>query len=278
MNRIRLLFSSIALGSLLSLAGLYPVACAQSVSKPITWPEGKRVALSLSFDDARLSNVDAGTKLLDQYGVKATFFVLPSAVKKRLEGWKKAVANGHEIGNHSINHPCSGNFVWSRDHALETYTSETMRAELIEANQQIRDLLGVQPEVFAYPCGQTFIGRGRSTQSYVPLVAELFVGGRGWLDEAPNDPGYCDMAQLTGMEMDGKEFEQIRAVLETARASGQWLVLAGHETAEIGPQTTRLAMLKRLCEYANDPANGVWIAPIGTVAKYIQKQRSQRGR
>ena len=112
-----------------------------------------------------------------------------------------------------------------------------------------------------------------NTRSYVPVVAELFVSGRGWLGEAPNDPGYCDLAQVTGMEMDGKEFEQIRALVESARTAGQWLVLAGHETAESGPQTTRLRMLRQLCAYAKDPTNGIWIAPVGTVAKYVQGQR-----
>ncbi len=241
----------------------------------IAWPQGKQIAVSLSFDDARLSNVDEGTKLLDEYNIKATFFVVPSSVKQRMEGWKKAVANGHEIGNHSVYHPCSGNFPWARDKALEEYSLEKMRAELLEGNKMVYDLLGVKPQVFAYPCGQKFVGRGVNTKSYVPVVAELFLAGRGWLDEAPNDPGYCDMAQLTGMEMDGKSFEQILAIFENAKLHGQWVVLAGHETSESGNQTTRLSMLKKLCEYAQDPANGIWIAPVGTVAKYIQNQKEQ---
>ena len=37
------------------------------------WLEGKTAALSLTFDDARLSQVDQGLPLLDAYGVKATF-------------------------------------------------------------------------------------------------------------------------------------------------------------------------------------------------------------
>ncbi|GAA4448636.1 polysaccharide deacetylase family protein [Nibrella saemangeumensis] len=241
-------------------------------SAPYTWPDGKRVAVSLSFDDARLSNVDVGTPLLDQYGVKATFFVVPDAVKQRLDGWKKAVASGHEIGNHSVAHPCSGNFPWARQKALEHYTLDQMRSELLDANKQVQALLGVKPEVYAYPCGQTFVGRGRDTKSYVPIVADLFRAGRGWLDEGPNDPAFCDMAQLYGMEMDGKDFGQILAVLEKAREAGHWVVLAGHEIGESGNQTTRVAMLKQLCEYANNPANGVWLAPIGTVAAYIQKK------
>lgn len=241
--------------------------------KPFPWPDGKKMAISLSFDDARVSNVGAGTDLLDEYGVKATFFIVPSNVPKALDGWKKAVANGHEMGNHSTNHACSGNFVWARENALENYTAEKMRQELIDANKQIKALLGVTPTVYAYPCGQTFIGRGKNTQSFVPIISDLFVAGRGWRNEAPVDPAYCDMAQLTGMEMDGKNFDEILNLITDAKKNGQWLVLAGHETAESGSQTSRLSMLRALCAYAKDDANGIWIAPIGEVANYVNTVR-----
>ena len=243
---------------------------AQQAESTFAWPEGKQIAISLSFDDARASQVDAGTALLDQYGVKGTFYVVPNAVKQRLEGWKKAVASGHEIGNHSFNHPCTGNFPWSRQKAIENYTLKKMRNELILTNKAIKELLGVEAEVFAYPCGQTYIGRGENTKSYVPVVSKLFLSGRGWLDEGPNAPQFCDLAQLTGMEMDGKDFDQILPLIENAKKSGAWLVLAGHEMGASGNQTTRLSMLKKLIEYAQNPANGIWIAPVGTVAKYIQ--------
>lgn len=251
------------------------IVVGQQVRAPFKWPEGKRVAVSLTFDDARLSQVDKGTALLDEYNVKATFYVLPGQVKERLEGWKKAVASGHEIGSHSLNHPCSGNFAWSREKALENYTIEKMRAELIESNKSIESLLGVKPKVFAYPCGQTFVGRGANTKSYVPVIAELYLSGRGWLDEGPNDPTFCDFAQLTGMEMDGKDFEDLLPLFESARKNNLWVVLAGHEMNDSGQQTTRLSMLHKLIEYAKDPSNGVWIAPIGTVAKYVQEHQKK---
>ena len=249
------------------------IIVAQQSESIFAWPEGKQIAISLSFDDARASQVDAGTALLDQYGVKATFYVVPNSVKQRLEGWKKAVESGHEIGNHSLNHPCTGNFPWSRQKAIENYTLKKMKNELITANNEIKELLGVEPEVFAYPCGQTYIGRGKNTKSYVPVVSKLFLSGRGWLDEGPNAPQFCDLAQLTGMEMDGKDFEQILPLIENAKKTGAWLVLAGHEMGTSGNQTTRLSMLKKLIEYAQDPANGIWIAPVGKIAKYIKGQK-----
>jgi hypothetical protein len=248
-------------------------AHAQEPSQKFTWPEGKRIAVSLSFDDARPSQVNAGTALLDEYGAKATFYLVPAQVKAQLAGWKKAAANGHEMGNHSLAHPCSGNFAWARHKALEEYTLDKMKTELIAANDEIQKLLGVMPDVFAYPCGQTYVGRGTETKSYIPVVAGLFHSGRGWLDEGPNDPGYCDFAQLTGMEMDGKNFEDILPILESARSNNLWVVLAGHEMGESGRQTTRLSMLRKLIEHAQNPANGIWLAPVGTVAKYIESQR-----
>ena len=272
-NRKRKVISFLKLIMIAFVMHLNPVVFAQQDSAVFQWPQGKRTAVSLTFDDARESQVIAGTNLLDQYGIKATFFVVPAAMEKQLDGWKKAAANGHEIGNHSLTHPCTGNFTWSRTNALEDYTLEQMKNQLAECNKRIEELLHVKPEVFAYPCGQKFVGKGINTKSYVPLVAEMFVAGRGWLDEAPNDPVYDNFAQLTGMEMDGKDFEQLLPLLEEAKSTGMWLVLAGHEMGDSGTQTTRLAMLKKLIEYAQDPSNGIWIEPMGTVAKYIKEHK-----
>ena len=70
-----------------------------------------------------------------------------------------------------------------------------------------------------------------------------------------------------------RDFEEIRSLIESAKKSGKWLVLAGHEMGEEGPQTTHLSMLEELMKYAANPANGVWLAPVGTVADYISNNR-----
>ena len=93
------------------------------------WPEGKQLAISLTFDDARLSQAERGIPLLDKYGVRGTFYISPDNALKRTEAWKMAVSKGHEIGNHSVVHPCSGNFEWSREKALEDYSPGKMSSE-----------------------------------------------------------------------------------------------------------------------------------------------------
>jgi beta-glucosidase len=194
---------------------------------------------------------------------------------QRLEAWKRAVTNGHDIGNHSLLHPCTGNFVWSKDKALEDYTLQDMNIELDSASKLIKKMLGIQPVSFAFPCGQTFVGRGNITRSYVPVISAKFETGRGWLNEGPNDPAFCDMSQLTGMELDGKSFEQIKNLIEEAKSKGQWLVLAGHEMNEGGFQTSQLSTIESICKYASDPANGIWIDNVHNIAAYVKEKRGE---
>lgn len=254
----------------LAAACLLPEVAAE---QRFPWPEGKRVAVSLSFDDARRSQLDVGVPLLDRYAAKATFYINPPNAEKNLNAWKQAAAKGHEIGNHTTSHPCSGNFTWSRDNALEAYTPAMIERELDGANADTERLLGVRPITFAYPCGQKFIGRGEATSSYVPLVAGRFLAGRGFRDEAANDPATCDLAQLFAVESDGLSSDQmINAVLEAAK-NGAWLVFAGHDIGNAGRQTTQVAALEAFLKFTKDPANGVWLDTVGTIAKYVREHR-----
>ena len=246
---------------------------AQQPSATFPWPDGKKVAISLTFDDARLSQVDKGIAVLDKHGVKATFYLNPAPMLERKEGWQQAVKNGHEIGNHSNTHPCSGNFLWSRDNALETFTLKTLSSNLDSCSLILKRELGVQTVSFAFPCGQKFIGRGKKTKSYIPLIADKFETGRGWLDEGPNDPSYCDMAQLTGMELDGKSFEQVLELINYAKENQLWLILAGHEMNDEGSQTSLLSTIDAICAYASDPANGIWIGTVHEIASYVNQKR-----
>ncbi len=239
------------------------------------WPEGKKMGLSLSFDDARITQVENGIPLFDKYGIKVTFYVSPDDMLKKKEEWKKAAMNGHDIGNHSVFHPCSGNFKWTRPYSLEDYTLATMYSDLDSANKIIKDVVGVAPVSFGYPCGQKFVGRGTNVKSYVPLISAMFETGRGWRDEGPNDPAFCDMAQLTGMELDGKAFEEIKKLIDEAKSTGQWLILAGHEINVGGSATSRLSTLEAICKYASDPSNGIWIDNVHNIASYINKKRGE---
>ncbi len=231
-------------------------------------PNGARVALSITFDDARDSQLDVVVPMLEAYGLRATFFVLPGPVSRRRSDWKAVVKSRHEIGNHTLSHPCSANFGFSRMNALEDYSLERMETEIDEASGRIERLLGVRPESFAYPCGQSFVGRGEGRTSYVPLVARRFVAARGYGSETSNDPHRSDFAHLEAFVIDGLDAEELVGLVDETGAAGRWVIMAGHDVGEGGEQTVRVASLEALCQRAVQP--DVWVAPVAEVAKHLR--------
>ncbi|MFZ5928588.1 MAG: polysaccharide deacetylase family protein [Acidobacteriota bacterium] len=239
------------------------------------WPDGKRAAVSLTFDDARPSQIDTGLPLLERLGIRATFFVSPGNVGKRLDGWKRAIGSGHEIGNHSMTHPCTGNYAFSRSNALEDYDLARITKDIDAAQQAIRRTLGVTPVSFAYPCGLKFTGRGTNVRSYVPVVAERFFLGRGYMDEAANDPAVFDPAQAMGTPFDDMAPAGALKLVQDAARQGRWVIFVGHD---IGPrrfQSVDSATIEAIAAYAKDPANGIWLDTAGTIAKYLSQKRRQ---
>jgi hypothetical protein len=164
------------------------------------------------------------------------------------------------------------------------YTLAMIEKQMVACNEEIERQLGVKATTFAYPCGEKFVGAGVNTQSYVPVAAKLFLAARDYLDEGPNRPARCDLAQTTGMGSDGLTGERILSLVSAAAAQHSWLVLASHEIGPIGIigpfsgrpgyQTTMVATLEELMKYAADPANGVWLDTVQNIAKYIQARRS----
>jgi peptidoglycan-N-acetylglucosamine deacetylase len=240
---------------------------------PFSWPNGKKCAVSLTFDDARVSQIDAGLDLLKEAGAKATFYLVPDTAKQRLPGWKRAIADGHEIANHTRLHPCTGNYAFARRKALEDLTLEKLAADIDACSAELEQMLGVKPVSFAYPCGQKFVGRGENVKSYVPVIAKRFLTGRGYLDESPNDPKICDLAALMGTGFDGVPFETMRSIVTSARNEGRWVVFVGHDIGKSARQTVDDGALRQFIAFANDPSSGIWLDTVEAVGRYVKRSR-----
>jgi peptidoglycan/xylan/chitin deacetylase (PgdA/CDA1 family) len=229
---------------------------------------GRRAACTLSFDDARASQLTVAAPILGAHGVRASFYVLPEPVRADPAPWIGLLASGHELGNHSSTHPCSGNFAFSRANALEEHDSVTIAADIDAASAALTELCATTPATFAYPCGQSFVGRGAARTSYVPLVAERFIAGRGYGAETANDPDRCDLAHLEGIAIDGLGVAELDALLADALRTGSWLVLVAHDVGSPGYQTLDAHALDRFCaSLAGEP--DVLSAPLAEVARAL---------
>jgi hypothetical protein len=232
------------------------------------WPDGSSAALSLSFDDARPSQLSRGLDVLERLDVRATFFVLPAIVRRDRKGWRAIVERGHEVGNHSLRHPCTGSLRSSPKGALEQLTVAEIEADLEEANRKLEDLLGATPRVFAYPCGQTFVGRGMGTRSYVPVVARKFLVGRTFNDRWANAPLRCDLAQVAAINSDATPIEGLRPYLDAALLEGSWVVLGGHEIDDVGREATMPATLEAVVAWCR--SEGVRIGTVGAIGSTVE--------
>lgn len=163
------------------------------------WPNGARAAIVLTYDDAAPSQLDHAIPALDSAGLKGTFF-LSNVRQADVERWKAAAASGHELANHTLNHPClAGTFEMPLRQQLEQHTPESVLQEIGQQNVLLTALDGRQEHGFAVPCGQTLAGG----KDYLePLRRSKLVTYSRSADETDDDlkrdPSSFDLMQLPG--------------------------------------------------------------------------------
>lgn len=177
---------------LVALAGFAGTATAQEVGG-FDWPDGKKAAIALTYDDTLDSHLDNALPALDRHGFKATFYLTleRAGFATRADEWRAAAQNGHELGNHTIFHPCRASLPgreWVEpDIDLDAYSVERMVREVSVANNLLMMLDGRSSRTFALPCGDEIAGG----ESYLDAIRPLFDGARGAAPsdaDAPYDP------------------------------------------------------------------------------------------
>lgn len=158
-----------------------------SADEKIVWPNGAKVAVSLSYDDALDSQLDNAVPSLDGHGLKASFYLtlVSSSVRERLEDWRSLAANGHELGNHTIYHPCSGSLPdrdWVQPYRdTDTYTLDQMVDEVVMANTILNAIDGETRRTFTPPCDDLIV----DGVNYLLSVDQFFVAIKGQSNGMP---------------------------------------------------------------------------------------------
>jgi peptidoglycan/xylan/chitin deacetylase (PgdA/CDA1 family) len=219
-----------AASGLPAVSGL-PAPSASGVPRPSGAPGNLRVldwagfkgAVSWTFDDAQPSHI-AHYAELNAVGVPMTFYVTTNNAAEPgfLETWRRAVNDGHELGNHSVHH-CRAD--------LTGCTSggplATLGAELDEATSYI---VQQTPQTNVWTAASPFGDEG-----YDDAAAARFFVNRGVPTGtvAPNDdtdPFNLPVHPVVADET-AAEFNQ---VTDEARASGQWVTFLVHTLTPTG--------------------------------------------
>ena len=258
---------------------VYKIGAETMIDVQFPWPERRQAAVSLTFDDGLRSQLDLAVPILNQHGICATFYLNPrEGFEVDLLPWREVASAGHEIGNHTVTHPCSANFpfisVLGRK-ALEDMGLEEIEAEIVEAGRRLHEVIPGQGRVsFGYPCYQPFVGRGLTRRSYVPVVAQHCVAGRG-RGERANDPRYCDVAYLWSSPCERLTGAHLIGLVEEAVREGRWAILTFHGIHE-GHLAVGDTDLDQLCEYLEVHGDRIWSAPVATVATYVTNWQGEQ--
>ena len=125
----------------------------------VTWPEGKVAAIVLTYDDALRSQLDVALPQLDAARFKGTFFLDGDITPADMRRWRVVAASGHELGNHSLFHPCPRAMLPDRTNYLtDNYDVARMLDEIAAMNNVLFGIDGRGSRTYSVPCSQTLVG------------------------------------------------------------------------------------------------------------------------
>lgn len=127
-------FAQRAISAMVNVNKLLPIYCVQTSEKKI----------AISFDAAwGADKTDELLSILDEYGVKTTFFLVRFWVDKYPDVVRRIAAAGHEIGNHTATHP-----------HMASLSPEQIRFELQSTHDLIKQVSGLEANLFRPPFGE----------------------------------------------------------------------------------------------------------------------------
>ncbi|KNF07455.1 hypothetical protein CLPU_16c00080 [Gottschalkia purinilytica] len=110
---------------------------------PIYYVDTPEKKIAISFDAAwGTEYTEDILNTLDKYKVKTTFFLVDFWVKKHPDVLKKIDKKGHEIGNHSTNHP-----------EMSKLSKEEIIKEIKTTEESIEKVIGKKTTLFRPPFG-----------------------------------------------------------------------------------------------------------------------------
>lgn len=237
---------------------------------------GKKCAVVLTYDDAIDQHLDNAVPLLDSLRLKATFYVtaFSSSMQKRLNEWKKLSVNGHELGNHTLFHPCEGNrpgreFV-SEEYNLTNYSVRRIVDETRMTNLFLQALDGKTKRTFAFTCADMKIG----DSSFIKPMQKDFVAARSVRNEM-HKINEVDLYNVDCYMVNNNTAEQMIEWVKKAVETNSLLVILFHGVGGGNGLNIQLNEHRKFLQYLKQNEKEIWITPMISVAEYIKEWQTK---
>jgi len=238
------------------------------------WPDGRKAAVSLAYDDALESQLDHAIPALDRHRLKASFYLQLSRapVWTRIDEWRAVARNGHELGNHSLFHQCSGRApgrAWvTSAQDLDAVTIAQMVAQVEFADTLLAQIDGHKPRSFAVPCGDRHAKDG----DYLDAVAGRFIGIKVPGGAVVPDMVTLDPAAVPVLAPEGLSGAQLIALVEDAGRKGTMVNITFHGIGGDYLQTSNEAH-DALLAWLHAHRDEYWTATFGEIMTWVRERR-----
>jgi peptidoglycan-N-acetylglucosamine deacetylase len=245
-------------------------------SQELKWNKHK-CAVVLTYDDGLNVHLDKVIPALDARGFKATFYIPCNSetLNKRLQDWRKAAAKGHELGNHTIFHPCIGNIKgreWvNPDNDLSKYSINKIVEEIRVANSMLKAVDGKSKRTFAYTCGDMLIG----DSSFVNLIENDFVGARN-VSLKYETIDNIDLMNVGCCFVYNQKADELIEMIKRAKESGTLLVFLFHGVGGEHSINFDENEHKKLLDYLKKNEKDIWIAPLVEVLGFVKNNKNKK--
>ncbi|MEI7661522.1 MAG: polysaccharide deacetylase family protein [Bacteroidota bacterium] len=235
---------------------------------------GKEMAVALTYDDGLNVDLDNVIPVLDSLGFKATFYIPcnSASLKNRLAEWKAIAEHEHELGNHSLFHPCVGKSkgrAWVKsEYDLDNYSLARMLDEIRLANTFLRAIDGRSNRTFAYTCGDKAIG----DSSFADSIKNDFVAARG-VTPGMNPKNNTDLFDVRAYTVDGQKAEELIALVNQALKEHALIVFLFHGVGGEHPMNVALSEHNKLLYYLKKNEKIIRVATMAELSVYINNTR-----
>jgi hypothetical protein len=247
--------------------GLLALSTTRALAEPrFAWPAGQQAAIVLTYDDALVaSDLNVAAPQLDRAKLKGTFFLMGKNVRAEdVERWRALAAAGHELGNHTINHPCRrGTYDMPAQYNSESYSVPVLLTEIGAMNAVLTALDGRSKHAFATPCEHTTVGDG---QDYVaPLKASGMVS---FIRDSSVMPSSSDGPRIMGSGFVGTTGADMIAWVKQVESAGGLGVVVFHGVGGDYLSVTAEAH-QQLLDYLAAHRTTIWTAPYSEAMSYV---------
>lgn len=237
----------------------------------LAW-KGKKCAVVLTYDDAIDQHLDNAAPLLDSLGLKATFYVtaFSQSVQKRLNDWKKLPLKGHELGNHTLFHPCVGKTPgreWvSNENDLNNYTVQRMENEMRMTNLFLQSLDGKTKRTFAFTCGDMKV----ADSAFMNGMKKDFVAARAVRNEM-HQMKAIDLYNVDCYMVNNNSFEEMKAWVDKAIQTNSLLVILFHGVGGGNSLNVTIENHRKILRYIKQKEKEIYVATMLNVAEHISQ-------